>query len=333
MTASILITGGAGYIGSHIVLALLAAGKQPIVLDNLSTGARELVPAGVPFVHGNCGDRGKVSDAIRAYGVDSVIHCAGSIRVDESVRDPLLYYGNNTSESRSLIETCVREGITSFLFSSTAAVYGDPAEIPVREDALLRPVNPYGRSKLMTETMLADASAYGLNYASLRYFNVAGADPEGHSGQITPFVTHLIRRAIHAALGLVETMQIFGTDWPTPDGTCIRDYIHVSDLAEAHVLALDYLHHGGASRAMNCGYGMGFSVREVLHTVEAVANCRLTVVETGRRPGDPAALVADASWLRHELGWKPRHADLSAIVSHALGWERRQVNRNLSKAR
>lgn len=326
MTASVLVTGGAGYIGSHIVLALLEAGKQPVVLDNLSTGLREAVPPNVPFVQADCGDAAAVADVFRAHKIGSVIHCAGSIRVEESVTDPLLYYKNNTANSRTLIETCVREGVKFFLFSSTAAVYGNPDTIPIPEEAPAFPINPYGRSKLMTEIMLADAgAAHGLHYIAMRYFNVAGADAEARSGQIGPFVTHLIRRALHTHLGKFDKIEIFGTDWPTPDGTCIRDYIHVADLAAAHVLALDHLLKGGASRIVNCGYGRGFSVREVLKTVEVVTNKPLPISEAPRRAGDPASLVADARWLRETLGWTPRFDDLNVIITDALRWERKAV--------
>ena len=326
MSESVLVTGGAGYIGSHIVLALLEAGKKPVVLDNLSTGMREVVPANVPFVQADCGDQAKVAEAIRAHKIGSVIHCAGSIRVEESVSNPLLYYSNNTANSRNLIEVCVKEKVKYFLFSSTAAVYGNPDEIPISENAPLAPINPYGRSKLMTETMLADAgAAYGLHYVAMRYFNVAGADAQARTGQIGPFVSHLIRRALHVELGLISKLDIFGTDWPTPDGTCIRDYIHVADLATAHVLCLDYLLKGGASRIVNCGYGHGFSVREVLKTVEAVTGKPLPSTEAPRRAGDPAALVADARWLRESLNWKPRFDDLNVIITDALRWEKKAV--------
>ena len=322
MTTSVLVTGGAGYIGSHIVFALLEAGRKPVVLDNLSTGDRSVVPASVHFVQADCGDSKAVAQALRDHGIGSVIHCAGSIRVEESVSNPLLYYGNNTANSRTLVETCVSEKVGYFLFSSTAAVYGNPDVIPITEDAPLRPINPYGRSKLMTETMLADSGkAYGLHYVAMRYFNVAGADPQARSGQMGPFVSHLIRRALHTALGLFNKIEIFGTDWPTADGTCIRDYIHIVDLAAAHVLCLDYLLKGGESRVVNCGYGHGFSVREVLRTVESVTGRPLPSAEAPRRAGDPAVLVADAGWLRETLGWKPRLDDLQTIVTDALRWE------------
>jgi len=322
MTASVLVTGGAGYIGSHIVLALLDAGKKPVVLDNLSTGMREVVPAPVPFIHADCGDGRAVAEALRQHTIGSVIHCAGSIRVEESVSNPLLYYGNNTANSRTLIEACVKESVKYFLFSSTAAVYGNPDTIPITEDTPSYPINPYGRSKLMTEIMLADAgAAHGLRYIAMRYFNVAGADAEARSGQIGPFVTHLIRRALHAALGKIDRLEVFGTDWPTPDGTCVRDYIHVADLAVAHVLALDHLLKGGSSRIVNCGYGHGFSVREVLRMVETVTGKPLPISEAPRRAGDPAALVADARWLRETLNWKPRFDDLQIIIADALRWE------------
>ncbi len=319
---TVLVTGGAGYIGSHVVLALHDAGFQPVVLDDLSTGRRDMVPQDVAFVHGSCGNRGLVTDVIRGHGVTAVIHCAGRIRVDESVQDPLLYYHDNTSVSRTLIEACVRENIRGFLFSSTAAVYGNPAEIPVREDAPTCPINPYGRSKLMVEDMLEDASsAYGLPSVAMRYFNVAGADPRGRAGQVIPFISHLIRRALHVHLGKIETLELFGTDYPTPDGTCIRDYIHVSDLASAHVVCLRALLEGGVGRVVNCGYGHGFSVREVLRAVEGVTGQPLPVVLAPRRPGDPATLIAHADRLTSELGWTPQFDDLSTIIRHALAWE------------
>ncbi len=327
MSSSILVTGGAGYIGSHIVLALRREGFWPVVVDDLSSGRRELVSAEVPFTEGDCGDEALIRPLLRREGIVSVIHCAGRIRVDESVRDPLLYYQGNTLVSRNLIAACVAEKIPSFLFSSTAAVYGNPAEIPILEETPLNPVNPYGRSKLMTEMMLQDASmAYGLRALSMRYFNVAGADPDARAGQVIPFVSHLIRRALRVYLGEFPQLEIFGTDYPTPDGTCIRDYIHVSDLADAHVRGIRYLLAGGASRAVNCGYGHGFSVREVLRAVEAVTGQPLPMVESPRREGDPAALVAQADWLRKELGWTPKFDDLPTIIAHALAWEKKALH-------
>ena len=323
MMPSILVTGGAGYIGSHIAHALAMSGYHPVILDDLSTGQRRMVPLTMEFIEGCCGDIETVTGILRRYHIDAVIHCAGSIRVDESVSDPLLYYKRNTAISRNLIEACVRAKIKAFVFSSTAAVYGNADRIPITEDAPLAPINPYGRSKLMTEMMLRDAhAAYGLRYAAMRYFNVAGADPESRCGQVIPFVTHLIRRALHVHLGAFEKLDVFGTDYPTPDGTCIRDYIHVSDLAAAHVLCLRYLLAGGESRVLNCGYGRGFSVREVVAAVNQVVKKPISVVEVARREGDPAALVADASWLKKTLGWTPEFDNLNTIITHALAWEK-----------
>ncbi len=320
---SILVTGGAGYIGSHVVLACRDAGYQVVVLDDLSTGRRAAVPQDVPLVEGDVGDRDLVGRSLAAHGVRAVIHLAGRVVVPESVVAPLEYYRVNTAASRTLIEACVEAGVDSFVFSSTAAVYGAPKRIPIAENAPLEPVNPYGRSKLMTEWILADAAAaHGFGYLALRYFNVAGADPEGRAGQSTPQATHLIKVASEAAVGLRDRVEIFGEDYETPDGTCIRDYIHVSDLAAAHVAALRYLAAGGRSQAMNCGYGRGYSVREVLRTVEQVAGRPLELVSAPRRPGDPPDLVADPSRLKADLEWSPKHADLTAMVESAIGWER-----------
>ncbi|MDP9128486.1 MAG: UDP-glucose 4-epimerase GalE [Pseudomonadota bacterium] len=327
MNDAVMVTGGAGYIGSHIVFALRETGHKTVVLDDLSTGEKSVIPAGVAFVQADCGDAGAVASAIQEHRVGSIIHCAGSIRVEESVSDPLKYYANNTANSRTLIETCVREKVKRVLFSSTAAVYGVPEKMPIDVATELRPINPYGRSKLMTEIMLADASsAYGLRYGALRYFNVAGADQQGRSGQMGPFVSHLIRRALHTHLGAYSKIEVFGTDWPTKDGTCIRDYVHVSDLATAHVLCLDHLIKGGDNIVANCGYGHGFSVREVLRAVESVTGRALPIIDAPRRAGDPPALVADARWLRKTLGWTPRFDDLETIVRDALHWEEKYVS-------
>ncbi len=323
--ATVLVTGGAGFIGSHAVLALLEAGRPVVVIDTLETGFRWAVPEGVPFVQGNVADDALVADTIARHGITAVIHFAGSVVVPESVADPLKYYRNNTAASRSLLETCVGCGVRHFLFSSTAAVYGLPARTPVAEDAPARPINPYGWSKLMTERMLADvAAAHPLNYGALRYFNVAGADPAGRTGQSTVGATHLIKVAVEAAVGRRPGVSIFGTDFATPDGTGVRDYIHVWDLALAHVAALDALEaEPRASFTLNCGYGRGFSVREVLDSVDRVAGARIVRTIAPRRPGDPDALVADNRAILARLDWRPRFDSLETIVAHALAWERR----------
>ncbi len=321
----VLVTGGAGYIGSHAVLALRDAGIAAVVIDNLSTGRAAAVPRDVPLVVGDIGDTALLESTIAQHRVGAVMHFAGSIVVPESVEKPLLYYRNNTVNSHGLIDTCIRTGVRYFIFSSTAAVYGIPETLPVREDSPLAPINPYGTSKLMTEWMLRDAGeahASSFSYIALRYFNVAGADPAGRTGQSTPAATHLIKVACQAALGQRQKISIFGEDYPTPDGTGIRDYIHVSDLAEAHVLALNHLRGGGASDVMNCGYGHGYSVREVLRSVEAASGAPLPIEVAPRRPGDGPALVAGADRIRAVLGWRPRYDDLDEIVRTALAWER-----------
>jgi UDP-glucose 4-epimerase len=305
-----------------MVLALLDAGEKVIVLDNLSTGFRWAVPPAATLVLGDVGDQDLVRTVIRKYGVQSIVHFAGSIVVPESVADPLGYYNNNTVKSRDLMEAAVATGLKQFIFSSTAAVYGNPAENPVSETAQPAPMSPYGWSKLMTEVMLADTSrAHDFNYVALRYFNVAGADPKGRSGQSTPRATHLIKVACETALGQRAHMDVFGTDYPTHDGTCIRDYIHVTDLISAHVAALDYLRTGGKSEIFNCGYSKGFSVLEVIEAVKRVSGVDFDVRLVPRRPGDPAAIVAGSQKIRDQLGWQPRHDDLDEIVRHALSWE------------
>ncbi|HYD69481.1 UDP-glucose 4-epimerase GalE [Azospirillum sp.] len=320
----VLVTGGAGYIGSHAVLALKAAGVGVVVLDDLSTGRRAAVPDGVPFVQGSAGDAELVADTIARHGVDAVMHFAGSIVVPESVEKPLAYYRNNTVNSHALIETAVRSGVERFVFSSTAAVYGMPDTLPIAEDSPARPINPYGASKLMTETMLRDTgAAHGLRYGILRYFNVAGADPEGRSGQCGKAATHLIKIAAQVVTGQRPDMTIHGDDYDTPDGTCVRDYIHVSDLADAHVRLIQHLAGGGDSVTLNCGYGRGYSVREVLAAVERATGRPLPVHVGPRRAGDPPALVAGADRIRATLGWRPRHEDLDLIVRSALAWERK----------
>lgn len=326
---SVLVTGGAGYIGSHMVLALLDAGERVVVLDNLSTGFRWAVPPSVTFVEGDFGDDALVAEVLRAHEVDAVAHFAAKIVVPDSVADPLGYYLNNTAKARSLIANVVAAGVPHFIFSSTAAVYGEPPVSAVAEDIELAPINPYGRSKLMVEWMLADTvKAHPLSAVVLRYFNVAGADPQGRSGQSTPNATHLIKVAVQAALGRREGMDVFGTDYPTPDGSCVRDYIQVSDLIAAHMAALRHLRAGGASLTCNCGYGRGLSVLEIIDVVKRVSGVDFPVRLVGRRPGDPAQLIAKADRVRQELGWQPRFADdVEAIVRQALDWERRLHNR------
>ena len=325
---TVLVTGGAGYIGSHMVLELADAGERAVVLDNLSTGFSWAVAEGVPLVVGDAGDQALVARLIREYEIEAIIHFAASIVVPDSVRDPLAYYRNNTVNTRALIECAIKNGVRRLIFSSTAAVYGNPAEVPVSEDAPTLPISPYGSSKLMSETMLRDAGrAHDLRYVILRYFNVAGADPRGRSGQSSKDATHLIKVAVETVLDLRPKLQVFGMDYPTPDGTCIRDYIHVSDLARAHSDALRHLRSGGPSLTLNCGYGHGFSVREVVDAVKRVSGVDFTVEIAPRRPGDPARLVADARQARATLGWQPRLDDLSVIVDHALTWERELMRR------
>lgn len=324
---TILVTGGAGYIGSHAVLALRDQGMNVVVLDNLTTGFRWAVPEGVTFVGGNVGDTPMVVDLINQHNIGAIMHFAGSIIVPESVENPLKYYGNNTANSRALLEAAVTAGVKHFIFSSTAATYGIPEQVPVSEEAPKVPINPYGMSKLMTEIMLADiAKAHPINFCALRYFNVAGADPEGRTGQSTAGATHLIKVAVEAALGKREQVSVFGTDYDTPDGTGVRDYIHVSDLAAAHVLALEALAESPEeSMIMNCGYGRGFSVNEVLDSVDRVAGTTIKRQIEGRRAGDPDALTADNRRIMARLPWKPRFQDLDTIVSHALAWEKELI--------
>jgi UDP-glucose 4-epimerase len=321
---TVLVTGGAGYIGSHAVLALREQGYRTAVLDNLSTGNRDLVPADVPFFLGSIADSCLVERVIRENGIDSIMHFAGSIVVPESVEKPLDYYLNNTVATHALIGAAVAAGVKHILFSSTAAVYGSPSKVPVEESDEKEPINPYGASKLMTERMLADCSAaYAFNYGALRYFNVAGADPAGRSGQAGKGSTHLIKVAVEAAIGKRDHIDVFGTDYPTADGTCIRDYIHVSDLAAAHVLALQWLiDHPGENLVMNCGYGRGLSVLEVLNAVDRHLNTPIRREMKPRRAGDPAELISSNQRLTETLAWKPQYADIDVIVGHALQWER-----------
>ncbi|MDE2447635.1 MAG: UDP-glucose 4-epimerase GalE [Gammaproteobacteria bacterium] len=321
--ATILVTGGAGYIGSHVVLQLRARGERVVVLDDLSRGFRQAV-LDTPLVVGQVGDRETVLEVLREHGVDTVMHFAAYTIVPESVREPLKYYGNNTCSTRSLLQACLDAGVKQFVFSSTAAVYGIPADGVAAESTPTAPINPYGTSKLMSEWMLRDVSAESdLRHVALRYFNVAGSDSRCRVGQATPKATLLVKVACEAAIGKRPHVSIFGTDYPTPDGTGVRDYIHVEDLATAHLDALDYLRGGGASTVLNVGYGHGYSVRQVLESVERVAGERLQVIEESRRAGDPPALVARADRIRKELGWKPRLDDLDTIVRTSLAWEKR----------
>lgn len=319
-----MVTGGAGYIGSHVVRQLGEAGRPVVVLDNLSTGFSEAVVHG-DLVVGDTADRALVGRILREYSVESVLHFAAHTVVPESVHDPLKYYANNTCATRNLLQCCLEAGVKHFIFSSTAAVYGIPEGGVAREDTPTNPINPYGTSKLMSEWMLRDlAAASDMRYVVLRYFNVAGCDPSGRVGQSTPNATLLVKVACEAVVGRRPEVAIFGTDYPTPDGTGVRDYIHVEDLADAHLKALAYLAAGGESTILNCGYGHGFSVREVLDTVQRVAGTSLKIREAPRRPGDPPSLIADARAIRSTLGWTPRYDDLEVIVGSALAWERRR---------
>jgi UDP-glucose 4-epimerase len=326
---AILVSGGAGYIGSHMVLELLDRGETVVVLDDLSTGFWWAVPQEATLVQGDMGDQALVERTIAAHGITEIAHFAAKIVVPESVSDPLGYYHNNTVKTRALLESAVRGGVERVIFSSTAAVYGEPPVSPVPEEIALNPINPYGRSKLMSEWMLADtARAHGLAYVALRYFNVAGADPRGRSGQSSPNATHLIKVASQAALGQRAGLEIFGTDYDTPDGTCVRDYIHVTDLARAHLAALDHLRAGGDNLTLNCGYGRGYSVKEVVEVVKQVSGTDFPVKLSPRRAGDPASLVAKADRIRDALGWHPEHDDLTGIVTQALAWEESLRKRN-----
>jgi UDP-glucose 4-epimerase len=326
---TVLVTGGAGYIGSHMVLALTDAGIDTVVLDNLSTGFQWAIAPAAKLVRGDIGDESLVLKVIKDHRIDAVVHFAGSIVVPDSVSDPLGYYLNNTVNSRNLMHCAVKANVKNFIFSSTAAVYGNPRTLPVTEAEIPAPISPYGASKLMTEQMLRDShAAYGLNYAALRYFNVAGADPKGRSGQSTPNATHLIKVASQTALGQRSQMEVYGTDYDTPDGTCVRDYIHVSDLIAAHMDALSHLKRGGESGIFNCGYGKGFSVLDVIKAVERAHGTTLNVKYGPRRAGDPAGIVAGADKARQILGWNPKHDDLDFIVESALRWEQHLLRRN-----
>ena len=326
---AVLVTGGAGYIGSHMVLALRDAGHDDIVgLDDLSTGFDWALSSEVTLVVGDVADQALVADVIRRHGIDALAHFAAKIVVPDSVADPLGYYLANTVKTRALIETAVKEGVKHVIFSSTAAVYGEPETVPVPEDLITSPINPYGRSKLMSEWMIADAAkAHGFSYVILRYFNVAGADPRGRTGQSSPNATHLIKVATQAALGQRTHLDVYGTDYPTRDGSCLRDYIQVSDLAEAHRVALDHLRSGGESLTLNCGYGRGYSVLEVIEVVKRVSGRDFEVRLSPRRPGDPAQIIAEARRIR-ELGWIPKNDNLDRIVEQALAWEDALSRRN-----
>src|SRR6266850_727314 len=319
---TVLVTGGAGYIGSHMVQALAEAGESVVVIDNLSTGFAAFLPEGVPLFIGDAADESLVESVIAAHGVESIIHFAGSVVVPDSMRDPLGYYRNNTMTTRSLLNAAVKCGVSRFIFSSTAAVYGNPDQVPVPETAPTRPLSPYGMSKLMTEIMLHDvATAHGMNYVVLRYFNVAGADPQARVGLATIGATHLLKIAVEAATGQRAKIDVFGTDYPTPDGSCIRDFIHVSDLAQAHRAALSYLRSGGSSVTLNCGYGRGYSVLETIEAVKRISMRNFAVQHASRRPGDIVTMVADTSRIRSTLDWTPQYDDLETIATHALAWE------------
>jgi UDP-glucose 4-epimerase len=325
---TVLVTGGAGYIGSHMVLALADSGRAAVVLDDLSTGVAAQIPDGIPQIQGDCGDSALLAQLIRDFSITAIAHFAGSIVVADSVGDPLHYYFNNTIKSRALIGAAVDGGVRNFIFSSSAAVYGQPEVDPIPETAATQPVSPYGSSKLMTEWMLRDAqTAHDLHVAVLRYFNVAGADPAGRAGQSSPRATHLIKLACQAALGMRTHLDVFGRDYPTPDGTCVRDYVHASDLARAHLLALDHLERGGESLTLNCGYGRGFSVLEVIEAVKRVSGVDFEVRFAPRRAGDPPSLVAATEQIRMRLGFQAEHDDLDGIVADALAWERTLVRR------
>ncbi len=331
---NILVTGGAGYIGSHIVRDLGREGFNPIVYDNLSTGNRENVLCG-DFIPGDVGDPTLVAKTLRTYSIKSVIHFAASIVVSESVTQPLKYYENNSLNTFKLVKTCIENGVENFVFSSTAAVYGTPEKVPVAETAIMNPINPYGKSKVVTEMLLQDVSiAYpGFNYVALRYFNVAGADREARIGQNYQNPTHLMTLALKTALGKYPYLNIFGTDYHTPDGTAIRDYIHIDDLSHAHLLALNYLKTRKTSRVFNCGYGMGRSVLEVIKAAKAITGIDFPTRPAERRPGDPPELVADSSRIQEELGWKPRFNDLAYILETAWNWEKKLEERITHKSK
>ncbi len=319
---TVLVTGGAGYIGSHTVRALVDAGKNVVVIDNLSTGFSQFLPEGVPLFIGDAADENLVEGVIAQHNVGSIVHFAGSVVVPDSMRDPLAYYRNNTMTTRNLLNAAVKCNVNRFIFSSTAAVYGNPETMPVTEEAPTRPLSPYGSSKLMTEIMLHDvATAHGMNYVVLRYFNVAGADPQARIGLATVGATHLLKIAVEAATGQRAKIDVFGTDYPTPDGSCIRDFIHVSDLAQAHVAALSYLDTGGRSATLNCGYGRGYSVLETIEAVRRASGRNFAIQYAERRPGDIVTMIADTTRIRSTLDWNPQYDSLDTIARHALAWE------------
>lgn len=321
---TVLVTGGAGYIGSHMVHALAEAGESVVVIDNLSTGFSAFLPEGVPLFIGDAADENLVEGVIAAHGVESIVHFAGSVVVPDSMRDPLGYYRNNTMTTRNLLSAAVKCGVNRFIFSSSAAVYGNPDQVPVPEHAPTRPLSPYGASKLMTEIMLHDvAQAHAMNYVALRYFNVAGADPQARIGLATAGATHLLKVAVEAATGQRAKIDVFGTDYPTPDGSCIRDFIHVCDLVQAHRAALFYLRGGGTSATLNCGYGRGYSVLETIEAVRRVSGRNFAVQYAARRPGDIMTMIADTSRIRSVLEWTPQYDDLETIAAHALAWEQK----------
>jgi len=324
---TVLVTGGAGYIGSHMVHALVDAGESVVVVDNLSTGFSTFLPEGVPLFIGDAGDENLVGGVIASHEVNAIIHFAGSIVVPDSMRDPLGYYRNNTMTTRNLLSAAVKGGVSRFIFSSTAAVYGNPERMPVSEQAPTRPLSPYGSSKLMSEIMLHDtAHAHPFNFVVLRYFNVAGADPYLRCGSATPGATHLLKAAVEAATGQRPKIDVFGVDYPTDDGSCVRDFIHVSDLAQAHRAALAYLRAGGGPTTLNCGYGHGYSVLDVIEAVRRISGRNFAVQYAPRRPGDIVTMIADTQRIRATLDWTPQYDDLDVIASHALAWEKKLMD-------
>ncbi|MEM9705902.1 MAG: UDP-glucose 4-epimerase GalE [Pseudomonadota bacterium] len=330
---TVLVTGAAGYVGAHMILALQDAGEAAVALDDLSTGASWLLPDDTELIVGDVGDRNLLDRVFEKHTINDVIHFAGSLELEQSIRDPLAYYQNNTANTLALLRACVRHGVKRFIFSSTASVYGRPDRVPVAENAPINSITPYGASMAMSERILSDAAlAYGLEFVTLRYFNVAGADPKGRAGEIGK-PTHLIKVAAQIAVGArKENLQVYGSDYPTPDGTAIRDYVHVSDLAEAHMHALNRLRTGGGSVTLNCGYGRGYSVHEVIEAVSRVSGAPLPFENVERRPGDPPQLIADSAAIRMILDWRPRFDDIDFIVRTAIAWERNLVERAHAKS-